>query len=191
MKKNVIHPSSIVLNSQLGDNVHIGPFCYIDDSSLGDNVCIEGNTRIVSSHIMDDVEILWWSVVRESSLAEWCIIGCEIKKSHLGKKNKAKHIGTTIVNATTGWNVNFWSGFKCANYDGTGKWNFIIWENVFLGCNSVISVKSGKITTIHTGSKIGANVHIWRDVPPHTLVYIDKDTGKTTLRENYYDPLKS
>ena len=84
-----IHPTSIVLNCTLGNNISIGPFCFLSDSTIEDGVSIEGNVRIEKS------------VIREKS-----------------------------------------DSFKFANYDGTGKGNFIIGSNVFFGCNTVISVKA-------------------------------------------------
>lgn len=181
-----IHPSSIITNCTLWEWVSIGPFCMISDSNIESGVKIEGNARIEKSQLGKDVEILWWGIIRESTLAEWCVIGGEVKKSHLGKKNKAKHPSTAIISTTSGERVNFWGGFKCANYDGTGKWHFIIGNDVFLGCNSVLSVKANKTTTLHDGVKIGANVHIGQDIPANSLVYHDRESGKVTVREGYY-----
>lgn len=181
-----IHPTAILTNCTLWDSVSVGPFCMISDTTLGDNVIIEGNVRIEQSNIGNNCEILWWSIIRDSSLAEWCVIGCEVKKSHLGKHNKAKHPWTTIVNTTSGEKVNFWGGWKCANYDGRGKGHFIIGDNVFLGSNSVVSVRADETTTIHTGSKIGANIHISQDIPEYSLVYVDRESGKIVVREGYY-----
>lgn len=183
---NFIHPTALITNCTLGNNVHIGPFCMISDSEIGDEVRIEGNVRIEKSQIKKNVEILWGSIIRESSLDEWCVIGCEVKKSTLWKKNKAKHPGTSIISATTGEKVNFGGGFKCANYDGTGKGHFVIGDAVFFWCNSVVSVRANQTTTIHTGTKIAANIHVSTDIPANSLVYLDRETGKTTIREGYY-----
>lgn len=181
-----IHPTSIVLNCTLGNNISIGPFCFISDSTVEDGVSIEGNVRIEKSVIHEKSELLWWSLIRWSEIGSESVIGCEVKKSILGHKNKAKHPGTNIVSATTGEKVNFGGGFKCANYDGTGKGTFIIGSNVFFGCNTVISVKAWQTTHIHDGTKIGANIHINHDIPADSLVYIDKETAKITVREGYY-----
>ena len=183
---NTIHPSSEITNCIIGKNVHIGPFCFLSDSTISDNTVIEGNARIDKSILKENVEILWGGIVRESTLGVWCIIGGEVKKSILGEKNKAKHPGTSIISAKTGDKVNFGGWFKCANYDGNGKGQFVIGDNVFLGCNSVISVRAGLTTHIGNGTKIGANVHIGIDVPADSLVYIDKDSGTVTIREWYY-----
>ena len=185
-EKKSIHETAIIIDCTLGDNVNIGPFCYITNTIIGDNVTIEGNARIEKSVLHNNTEVLWGSIIRESTLEEWCIIGCEVKKSHLWSHTKAKHPGTGIISTQTGSKVNFGWGSKCANYDGQWKWSFIIGDNVFIGCNSVLSVKSGQTRTIHTGTKIGANVHISNDIPAHSLVYSDRETWKTTVREGYY-----
>ncbi len=182
-ENNSIHETALVINCTLGENVTIGPFCFITDTTLGDNVEIEGNVRIEKSTLKNNVEILWGAIIRDSTFEEGCIIGCEVKKSHLGKANKAKHPGTSIISSQTGEKVNFGGGCKCANYDGIGKGAFIFGDNVFIGCNSVISVKANQVTTIGTGTKIGANVHISSNVPENSLVYLDRENGKTTIRE--------
>jgi serine acetyltransferase len=47
-------------------------------------------------------------------------------------------------------------------------------------------VKALQTTHIHDGVKIGANIHISHDIPADSLVYIDKETAKITVREGYY-----
>lgn len=185
-ERNSIHETSILTNCILGDDIVVWPFCFLDDVTLGNGVKIEGNARIEKSTLHDTVQVLWGSVIRESTLEAWCIIGCEVKKSHLGPQTKAKHPGTSIISTQTGTKVNFGGGAKCANYDGKWKWNFILGDNVFIGCNSVLSVKANQTTHIHTGTKIGANIHVSSDIPPHSLIYTDRETWKTTVREGYY-----
>ena len=180
-----IHPTSIIENSTLGKNVSVGPFCYISESTIEDWVTIEGHARIEKSTIGKETQLLWGALIRESTLERSCSIGCEVKRSHLGENNTAKHPGTTIGSVTTGRWVNFWSGCKFANYDGHGKGTFILWDNVFLGCNVVISVKANQTTHIHDNVKIGAGVHISTNIPSDSLVYMDRDSGKFTLREGY------
>lgn len=181
-----IHPTAILTNCRLWDSVSVGPFCMLSDTTLGDNVIIEGNVRIDQSNIGNNCEILWWSIIRDSSLAEWCVIGCEVKKSHLWKHNKAKHPGTNIVSTTSGDKVNFWGWCKFANYDGRGKGHFILGDDIFIWCNTVISVKAEQTTTLHDGVKIGANIHVGQDVPANSLVYSDRESGKMVVREGYY-----
>jgi bifunctional UDP-N-acetylglucosamine pyrophosphorylase / glucosamine-1-phosphate N-acetyltransferase len=183
---NLIHETAVLTNCTLGNNISIGPFCFLSDTEIGDNAVIEGNVRIEKSTLKNNIEVLWGALIRESILEEGCIIGCEVKKSHLGKGNKAKHPGTSITSTQTGEKVNFWGGCRCANYDGVGKWSFIIGDRVFIGCNAVLSVKANQVTQIRTGTKIGANVHISGDILENSLVYLDRETGKTTVREWYY-----
>lgn len=184
-----IHPTSILIDCSFEDDISIGPFCYLDHVHLGHNVVIEGNSRITQSSIDDNTEILWWAIIRESTIGKKCILGCEVKRSTLGDHIKAKHLGTLIGSATVWHGTNFGGGSKCANYDGNGKWTFILGENIFIGCDVILSVKSGTIRTIGSGSKIGANVHVDVDIPPYSLVYTDRNNGTTTLRAWYYTPV--
>jgi acyl-[acyl carrier protein]--UDP-N-acetylglucosamine O-acyltransferase len=59
MSLNTIHPSSVIHNCTLGENIDIGPFCFISDSHIGDNVIIEGNVRVEKSTLRGDVSLLW------------------------------------------------------------------------------------------------------------------------------------
>jgi bifunctional UDP-N-acetylglucosamine pyrophosphorylase / glucosamine-1-phosphate N-acetyltransferase len=181
----MIHPSSVIIDSQLGNNVSVGPGCLIRDCIIGDDVVIEWNVLIEKSHIHPLVEILWWSLIRESTIASWCIIWCEVKRSTLGARTMAKHPGTTIGSLTCWEDVNFWSGVKCANYDGKWKGTFVLWRGVFLWCNTVLSVKADTVRTIGNNIKIWALVHVDQDVPSDTLVYTDRKTGTVTYREGY------
>jgi bifunctional N-acetylglucosamine-1-phosphate-uridyltransferase/glucosamine-1-phosphate-acetyltransferase GlmU-like protein len=104
---NLIHETAVLTNCTLGNNISIGPFCFLSDTEIGDNAVIEGNVRIEKSTLKNNVEVLWGALIRESILEEGCIIGCEVKKSHLGKGNKAKHPGTSITSTQTGEKVNF------------------------------------------------------------------------------------
>ncbi len=184
---NTIHPSSLLQNCTLGSWIHVGPFCYITDSHIEDHAHIEGNVRIEKSTIASKNEILWGAIIRESVIENSCIIGCEVKRSHVGENTMAKHPGTNISDAVVGKGVNFWSWVKCANYDGKGKGKFTIGNEVFLGCNAVLSVKAGQVRSIGNKSVIGANTHVSFDVPDASLVYTDKENGKITLREKYYE----
>lgn len=181
-----IHPTAIIINSTIAENVNIGPWSYISDSQIQADVSIEGGVRIEKSMIDEGSEILWWAIIRDSHIHSSCIIGAEIKKSEIGKNNKAKHPGTSITNTISGENVNFWGGCRFANYDGKGKGNFIIGDHVFIWCNAVISAKANTTTSLGERTKIGASVHVSGEIPAWSLVYTDRETGKLTIREHYY-----
>lgn len=182
----MIHPSAIITNSTIGDSASIGPWCFISDSIIWDNVRVEWSVRIEKSEIKNNTEILWWSIIRESIIESECIIWCEVKRSHIWVKARAKHLGTTLGSLRCGKNNNFWSGVKCANYDGKWKGNFVLWDDVFVWCNTVMSVKADTTRTIGNGVKIGALVHVDMDIPDKSLVYMDKKTGTLSIREGYY-----
>lgn len=182
----MIHPTSVITDTQLGNNISIGPGCLIKNSIIWDNVTIEWNVLIEKSQICESVEILWWSIIRESEIGSACIIWCEVKRSHIWEKTMAKHPGTILGSLRCGKSNNFWSGVKCANYDGKWKGNFVLWDDVFVWCNTVMSVKADTTRTIGNGVKIGALVHVDIDIPDKSLVYMDKKTGTLSIREGYY-----
>lgn len=187
----MIDSSSHVVNSTLGDNVIIWPGCRIIDSTIENGVKIEWNVLIEKSIIRAESEILWWSIIRESEINSGCIVGCEVKRSHLGVHTMAKHPWTTLWSLKCGKNNNFWSGVKCANFDGKWKGNFVLGDDVFVGCNTVMSVKADTTRTIGNTVKIWALVHVDRDVPDATLVYVDRDNGKVTYREGYFNNISN
>jgi len=75
---------------------------------------------------------------------------------------------------------------KFANYDGYGKGTFDLGEDVFLGCNTVVSTRADLVRKLEDGVKVGAMCHIAQDIPAHSLAYIDNATGTLTVREGYY-----
>lgn len=184
-----IHASSLIQNCHIADDVVIGPYCFLSDVTIARGVSIEGNVRIEKSTLEANTQVLWGAIIRDSYIGPDCVIGAEVKKSHLTASVRAKHLGTVIWSARVGTWVNFWWGAVCANYDGRGKWDFVIWDSVFIGSHAILSVRAGETRTIESGAKIGANVHIDRDVTQDTLVYIHRETGVVTFREGYQSTL--
>ena len=66
-----------------------------------------------------------------------------------------------IGDATVGENVNIGCGTITSNYDGKNKFQTVIEDNVFVGCNSnlVAPVTVGKNAFIAAGSTITDEVH--------------------------------
>ena len=84
----------------------------------------------------------------------------EMKKATFGKGSKAAHL-SYIGDATVGENVNIGCGTITSNYDGKNKFQTVIEDNVFVGCNSnlVAPVTVGKNAFIAAGSTITDEVH--------------------------------
>ena len=79
----------------------------------------------------------------------------EMKKATFGKGSKAAHL-SYIGDATVGENVNIGCGTITSNYDGKTKFQTVIEDNVFVGCNSNLVAKNAFIAA---GSTITDEVH--------------------------------
>ncbi|NHZ69813.1 MAG: UDP-N-acetylglucosamine diphosphorylase/glucosamine-1-phosphate N-acetyltransferase, partial [Thermotogales bacterium] len=151
----------------LGERVHIGPNCYIKNTSIGDGVEILANCVIEDSVIGKQSRIGPFARIRpETELAEQVHIGnfVEIKKTRIAKGSKVNHL-SYIGDTHMGSGVNVGAGTITCNYDGAYKHLTEIGDNVFIGSSSqlVAPVKIGD------GATIGAGSTITREVPPGEL----------------------
>lgn len=95
----------------------------------------------------------------------------ETKRSHLGKKSKAKHLAY-IGDAEIGERVNIGAGTVFANYDGAHKHKTKIADRSFLGCGTVLvapcstgeGATTGANSVVTHGSHVGAG-ELWVGVP--------------------------
>ena len=187
---NEVHPTAIIENSTIWENVTVGPYSVIIDSAIQDDVTIDCHVDITNSTIWKWSEILSKARIIDNTIGENCSIGCEIKWSRIWAWSNAKHFGTVLRSVTSWENCNFGSGVKLANYDGKGKWTFELGENVFIGCNTVISTKADVTRKIGSNVKIWALCHVEQDVSDDSLVYVDRETGVLNVREGYYTTQK-
>jgi len=151
----------------LGERVHIGPNCYIKNTSIGDDVNIFANCVIEDSVIGKQSRIGPFARIRpETELAEQVHVGnfVEIKKSRIATGSKINHL-SYIGDTQMGSDVNVGAGTITCNYDGAYKHLTEIGDNVFIGSDSqlVAPVKIGD------GATIGAGSTITREVPPGEL----------------------
>lgn len=182
----IIHPETTYISAEavIGRDTVIQPGSMIEGTTVIGEECVIGpNAQIIDSRIGDRTTI-HSSVVRESEIAEDTAVGpfanirplsvigshvkignfVEVKKSTLGDDTKVSHL-SYIGDATVGSNVNIGCGSITVNYDGKNKFQTIIEDDVFVGCNSnlVAPVKVGK------GSFIAAGSTITKEVPEDAL----------------------
>jgi bifunctional UDP-N-acetylglucosamine pyrophosphorylase/glucosamine-1-phosphate N-acetyltransferase len=146
---------------QLGDEVRIGPFSRIRNSTLA------AGTRVLAHCDIDGIvthgacTLGPFARLRPGTeVAEGAHVGnfVEVKKSIIGRNSKANHL-SYIGDATIGAEVNIGAGTITCNYDGINKQRTVIEDNAFIGSNSalVAPVTIGKGATIGAGSVIGKN----------------------------------
>lgn len=158
-----IEPGCIIKGKTvIGNGCHIGPYCEFDNVEIKDNVAIKFSV-IADSIIENGVDIGPYARLRNHChILENVHMGnfVEMKKATFGKGSKAAHL-SYIGDATVGENVNIGCGTITSNYDGKNKFQTVIEDNVFVGCNSnlVAPVTVGKNAFIAAGSTITDEVH--------------------------------
>jgi len=151
----------------LGDNVHIGANCIIENSVIGRNSQILPMTSIDNSTIAEGVSIGPFARIRPGTeCADGVKIGnfVETKKTIIGPGSKVNHL-SYVGDTEIGANVNIGAGTITCNYDGANKFKTIIEDDVFIGSDTQL-VAPVKITR---GSTIGAGSTITRDTPEDQL----------------------
>ncbi len=178
----VIHPNTCIRGtSSIGRNCTIDSNATIINSTVGNNVHIKSSSVIDESQIQDNAAIGPFAHLRpQTFIAEGGRVGnfVEIKKSRLGKGSKANHL-TYIGDTTIGDEVNIGAGTITCNYDGKTKHPTVIEDRVFVGSNTslVAPVRVGK------GAVIGAGSTITKDVPAGALAV---GRAKQTTYENWF-----
>jgi bifunctional UDP-N-acetylglucosamine pyrophosphorylase/glucosamine-1-phosphate N-acetyltransferase len=152
---------------QLGDDVGIGPFCRIKDSSLA------AGTRVHAHCDLDGVVTHGPCVIGPyarlrpgTELAAGVHIGnfVETKKAVLGSGSKANHL-SYLGDAVIGAGVNVGAGTITCNYDGVNKSTTTIGDGAFIGSNSSLVAP----VTIGANATIGAGSVINKDAPENEL----------------------
>jgi bifunctional UDP-N-acetylglucosamine pyrophosphorylase/glucosamine-1-phosphate N-acetyltransferase len=144
---------------ELGDRVHIGPYCVIRDSTL------QADTEVLAHSVMDQVHagpgcsIGPYARLRPGTrLAARAKVGnfVEVKNTELGEGSKANHL-SYVGDAIVGRNVNIGAGTITCNYDGANKHRTIIGDGAFIGSGVelVAPVEVGEGATIGAGSTVG------------------------------------
>jgi bifunctional UDP-N-acetylglucosamine pyrophosphorylase/glucosamine-1-phosphate N-acetyltransferase len=151
----------------LGDDVDIGPYCVLRDTTVGAGTRIAAFSHVDGAAIDAGARIGPYARLRPGArLAADVHIGnfVEVKASSVGRGSKANHLAY-IGDATVGANVNVGAGTITANYDGVNKHATVIGDDASIGSNCVLvaPVEVGKGATIGAGSTITENA------PPNTL----------------------
>lgn len=158
-----IEPGCIIKGKTvIGNGCHIGPYCEFDNVEIKDHVEIKFSV-ISDSIIESGTDIGPYARLRNHChILENVHMGnfVEMKKTTFGKGSKAAHL-SYIGDATVGENVNIGCGTITSNYDGKNKFQTIIEDDVFVGCNSnlVAPVTIGKNAFIAAGSTITDEVN--------------------------------
>jgi bifunctional UDP-N-acetylglucosamine pyrophosphorylase / glucosamine-1-phosphate N-acetyltransferase len=146
---------------QLGDGVHIGPFCRIRDSRLAIGTAVRAHCDLDGVVTHGPCVIGPFARLRPGTeLAHGAHVGnfVEVKNVAIGANSKASHL-SYLGDASIGAGVNIGAGTITCNYDGVSKHRTTIEDGVFVGSNTalVAPVTLGKDATIGAGSTISKN----------------------------------
>ncbi len=114
IKNGTIIKSSYITESEIGENVQIGPFCNLRKGSvIGDNVKIGAYVEIKNSKIGKDTKIPHFIYVGDAIVGERVNIGCGVVFANYdGKEKRQSVIGNDVF---IGCNVNIVAPVKVAD----------------------------------------------------------------------------
>lgn len=151
----------------LGDNVRVGAYSVIRNSSIAAGTDIAPYSHIDSSEVGADCHIGPYARLRPGTrLHDGVHIGnfVEIKNSEIAANSKANHL-SYIGDSTVGSRVNIGAGTITCNYDGANKHRTIIEDDVFIGSDTQLVAP----VTVGKGATIGAGSTITSDAPAGEL----------------------
>lgn len=153
-------------NTEIGQGCSIIGPCRIKDSKIGNNVEIT-MSQIQESIVEDDVKIGPFANIRpDCHVMSKAKIGdfVELKNANVGEGSKVPHL-TYAGDAVIGKHVNIGAGVIFVNYDGFRKYQTVVEDNSFVGCNSNLIAP----VTIKSGSYVAAGSTITKEVPSDSL----------------------
>ncbi len=169
----------------LGNNVRVGAYSVIRNSSIAANTVIAPYSHIDSSEVGTNCHIGPYARLRPGTkLSDEVHIGnfVEVKNSEIAANSKANHL-SYIGDSTVGSRVNIGAGTITCNYDGANKHRTIIEDDVFIGSDTQLVAP----VTVSKGATIGAGSTITRDAPAGELTL---SRGRQTTINGWKRPTK-
>jgi bifunctional UDP-N-acetylglucosamine pyrophosphorylase/glucosamine-1-phosphate N-acetyltransferase len=164
----VIYPQTFLKGrTRLGVGVRVGPFSYIEDSTIKDRAEIRASF-LYGTQVGADVKIGPYAHLRPGTqIKKGARVGnfVETKNAQIGRDTKVSHL-SYIGDAFLGDHVNVGAGVITCNYDGFHKNRTVVGAGAFVGSNAnlVAPVRVG------SGAVVAAGSTVTRSVPPHSLV---------------------
>jgi bifunctional UDP-N-acetylglucosamine pyrophosphorylase/glucosamine-1-phosphate N-acetyltransferase len=164
----VLHPGvHLEGRTQIGPRCEIHSGVRIVDSILDEGVVVRDFCLIVGSRLASGAAVGPFAHIRPNSeVGPGARVGnfVELKKAVLGAGAKANHLAY-LGDATIGARTNIGAGTITCNYDGTGKYQTVVEDDVFVGSDSQLIAP----VRIGTGAYIAAGSSITDDVPAGAL----------------------
>jgi bifunctional UDP-N-acetylglucosamine pyrophosphorylase / glucosamine-1-phosphate N-acetyltransferase len=166
---DVVVGPQVVLSgaTTVGENVHIGVGCVLNDTTIADGAIIHPYTVSDGAKIGPKCIVGPFARLRPGAvLEEGAHVGnyVELKKTKLGKGSKANHLAY-LGDAEIGAGVNIGAGTITCNYDGIGKHPTTMGDDVFIGSNATLVAP----LKIDKGAYVAAGSVVTREVPADSL----------------------
>lgn len=152
---------------ELGEGVHIGPYCVIKNSTIGAESVIDSHSVIDTVVAAGLNQVGPFARLRPGTrLAVKAKVGnfVETKNADVGEGSKINHL-SYVGDARLGREVNVGAGTITCNYDGANKHLTTIDDNAFIGSNTALVAP----VTVGKGATVGAGSTIAKDVADHAL----------------------
>lgn len=151
----------------LGDGVHVGPHCVIQNARIGAGTRIDAFTHIDSAVVGEKAVIGPYARLRPGTeLSADVHVGnfVEVKNAVIGAGSKANHL-SYVGDADVGARVNIGAGTITCNYDGANKHRTTIGNDVFIGSDTQLVAP----VTVGDGATLGAGTTLVKDAPAGQL----------------------
>jgi bifunctional UDP-N-acetylglucosamine pyrophosphorylase/glucosamine-1-phosphate N-acetyltransferase len=146
----VIGAASVIVDSELADDVHVLPFTMIGTSKLERGVHTGPYARLrMGNHLAEGVHVGNF---------------VELKKANIGRGTKAMHLAY-LGDTEIGAGVNIGAGTITCNYDGVHKHGTKIGDHTFVGSNSTLVAP----IEIATHAYVAAGSVLTHNVPEDAL----------------------
>ena len=166
-RDTVLKPGVVIEGKTvIGEDCIIGPNSQITNSTIGERTEIKQSV-LTDSVVGNDTAVGPFAHLRpQAQLGNDVKIGnfVEVKKSVIEDDSKVSHL-SYIGDAKVGKGVNIGCGSITVNYDGKNKFETVIEDNVFIGCNSNLVAP----VTVGAGAFVAAGSTITKDVPAESL----------------------
>lgn len=182
----VIEPGCILKGKTvIGKDCHIGPYTELTNVILKDHV--EVKYAVLSDSVVESgTDIGPFARLRTNChIMENVHIGnfVEMKKTEFGNGSKCAHL-SYMGDAVVGHGVNIGCGSITSNYDGANKFQTVIKDHAFIGCNANLVAP----VTIGEGGFVGAGSTVTDDVPDDAFAVararqVNKDGYAKVLEE--------
>jgi bifunctional UDP-N-acetylglucosamine pyrophosphorylase/glucosamine-1-phosphate N-acetyltransferase len=140
----------VVVDSTIGERVHVKPYCVITESQVGDEAQVGPFAHLRPGSLLEP----------EVHLGNFV----ETKKTRMGRGAKANHL-TYLGDADVGAKSNIGCGTITCNYDGVAKYRTTIGDGVFIGSDTQLVAP----VTVGAGAFVAAGTTVTEDVPENAL----------------------